>query len=51
MPAAADRQYAAAEALALIPADEPAGRLHAVLVQKQLAASIWGWAPIRPIPE
>ncbi len=44
MPAAADPQFAAAEALALILADEPSGRLHKRLVRRQLAASVWGWA-------
>lgn len=44
MPAAADPQFAAVEALALILADEPSGRLHQRLVSTQLAASVWGWA-------
>ena len=44
VPAASDPDYAAAEALALILADEPSGRLYAALVKTQLAASIWGFA-------
>ena len=44
MPAAADPRYPAAELLATILADEPSGRLHRRLVQKQLAAGVWGWA-------
>ena len=44
MPAAADPRYPAVEALATILADEPSGRLHRRLVQKQLAAGVWGWA-------
>ncbi|MCB2019710.1 MAG: insulinase family protein, partial [Burkholderiaceae bacterium] len=43
-PAASDPDYAAAEALALILADEPAGRLYTALVKTQLAASMWGFA-------
>jgi len=43
-PAASDPDYAAAEALALILSDEPAGRLYAALVKTQLAASVWGFA-------
>jgi len=44
VPAASDPDYAAAEVLALILADEPAGRLYAALVKPQLAASVWGFA-------
>ena len=43
-PAASDPDYAAAEALALILADEPAGRLYASLIKTQLAASMFGFA-------
>ncbi|MEO8123465.1 MAG: pitrilysin family protein [Burkholderiales bacterium] len=44
VPSASDPDYAAAEALALILADEPSGRLYTALVKPQLAASIWGGA-------
>jgi len=44
VPAAAAPDYAAVEALAMIIGDEPAGRLYRDLVQKKLAASVWGWA-------
>ena len=43
-PAASDVDYAASEALANILLDEPSGRLYKQLVEKQLAASVWGWA-------
>jgi zinc protease len=44
VPAAADPRYPASEMLATILADEPSGRLHRRLVQKQLAAAVWGWS-------
>jgi zinc protease len=44
VPAAADPDYAPMEAIALILGDEPAGRLYKRLVQKQLAASVYGFA-------
>lgn len=44
MPPAAHPDFVAAEALAIVLADEPSGRLHRALVQKQLAAGVWGWA-------
>lgn len=44
MPPAAHPQHAAAEALALILADEPSGRLHRRLVREQLVADVWGFA-------
>ena len=44
VPAAADPDYAAMEAIALILGDEPAGRLYRQLVQKQLAASVYGFS-------
>jgi zinc protease len=43
-PAAAHPDYAACEALVNILLDEPSGRLYKQLVEKQLAASVWGWA-------
>ena len=43
-PAGADPDFAAVELLASILGDEPSGRLYRALVQKQLAASTWGWA-------
>ncbi len=43
-PSAGDPDYAAAEALALILADEPSGRLYSALVKTGLAASMWGFA-------
>ncbi|MBE2241202.1 MAG: insulinase family protein, partial [Burkholderiaceae bacterium] len=43
-PAASDPDYAAAEALALILADEPSGRLYTALVKTNLAASVFGFA-------
>jgi zinc protease len=36
---------AAAELLALVMGESPAGRLHKRLTEKGLAASTWGWAP------
>jgi zinc protease len=44
VPAAADPRYPAVELLASVLGDEPSGRLHRRLVQKQLAAGVWGWA-------
>jgi zinc protease len=44
MPPAAHPDHAAAEMLAYILADEPAGRLHRRLVQTKLAAGVWGFA-------
>jgi zinc protease len=44
VPEVADPRYPAAEAVALILGDEPSGRLHRALVQKQLAAGIWAFA-------
>ncbi|MGE5118013.1 MAG: M16 family metallopeptidase [Betaproteobacteria bacterium] len=44
VPAAADPAYAPMEAIALILGDEPAGRLYKRLVQKGLAASVYGFA-------
>ena len=43
-PAASDPDYAACEVLANVLLDEPAGRLYQDLVQKGLAASVWGFA-------
>ena len=43
-PPAAHPDFAAVEALALILSDNPSGRLFKRLVQKQLAASVWGWS-------
>jgi zinc protease len=43
-PAAASPDYAAVEAIAQILLDEPSGRLHKRLVQRGLAAGVWGWA-------
>ena len=36
---------AAAELLALVMGESPAGRLHRQLTEKQLAASTWSWTP------
>ena len=41
-PAAAHKDYAAAEVLAMVLLDEPAGRLYQALVEKGLAASVSG---------
>ncbi|HRI18689.1 MAG TPA: pitrilysin family protein, partial [Burkholderiaceae bacterium] len=41
-PAAAHKDYAAAEVLAMVMLDEPAGRLYQALVEKGLAASVTG---------
>ncbi|MBK6866234.1 MAG: insulinase family protein [Ideonella sp.] len=43
-PAAAHQDYAAAEVLAMVLLDEPAGRLYQALVEKGLAASVTGAA-------
>ena len=43
-PAASHPDYAAAEVLANVLLDEPAGRLYKQLVEKGLAASVWGLA-------
>jgi zinc protease len=42
LPAGADPDYPATEALASILGDAPSGRLHKRLVEKQLAASVYG---------
>ena len=42
LPAGADSDYPAAEALASILGDAPSGRLHKRLVEQQLAASVYG---------
>jgi zinc protease len=44
LPAGAHPDFAAAELLALILGDAPSGRLHRALVDKQLAASVFGFA-------
>ena len=44
VPSAADPDYAAIEALNLIAADAPAGRLHKRLVEKQLAAAVFSFS-------
>jgi len=43
-PAASHPDYAACEALANVLLDEPSGRLYKQLVEKRLAASVWGGA-------
>jgi zinc protease len=41
---AAHPDHAAVELLVQVLADEPGGRLHRLLTERQLAAATWGWA-------